>query len=250
MAAPEEAPEPLKYQTLALKVSIHCEGCKREVKRVLQHIDGVYKISVDSQQHKVVVTGNVTAESLIRKLTKSGKHAELWPKQKPIENAGGGGGGGKKKKNKNKNDGKPNEPPENTENDVTYSGDDSSAEASDKPDSEAPPLPEKQSGTEKAVTDAGCGKKKGKKSRKEHDSSSGGSGKPGGADPEVASQEAGQKAADGSSLAIPLAIDAVSYSSVHPMPILMQQQSNCIYSTEPPGSYYFSEENANACCLM
>lgn len=30
----------LMLQTLALKVSIHCEGCKREVKRVLQHIDG------------------------------------------------------------------------------------------------------------------------------------------------------------------------------------------------------------------
>ncbi|RWW86841.1 hypothetical protein BHE74_00004376 [Ensete ventricosum] len=213
-------------------------------------LSGVYKISVDSQQHKVVVTGNVTAENLIRKLTKSGKHAELWPKQKPVENAGGGGGCGKKKKNNKKNDGKPNEPPENTENNVTSSGDDSSVEASDKPESEAPPVPLKQNGTEKAATDAGRGKKKGKKGQKEHDSSSGGSGKPGGPDPEVASQEAGKKAAGGSSLAIPPAIDAVSYSSVHPMPILMQQQSNCIYPTAPPGSYYFSEENANACCLM
>ncbi|CAD5192832.1 unnamed protein product, partial [Musa acuminata subsp. malaccensis] len=35
MAAAEEGPEPLKYQTLALKVSTHCEGCKREVKRIL-----------------------------------------------------------------------------------------------------------------------------------------------------------------------------------------------------------------------
>ncbi|KAB1202935.1 Copper transport protein ATX1 [Morella rubra] len=79
---PEEAPEALKYQTWVLKVSIHCEGCKKKVKKVLQSIEGVYTTTVDSPQHKVTVTGNVEADTLIKKLLKSGKHAELCPEKK------------------------------------------------------------------------------------------------------------------------------------------------------------------------
>lgn len=72
----------LKYKTLVFKVLIHCEGCKKKVKKVLQAIDGVYETTVDSQQHKVTVTCSVDAETLIKKLTKSGKHVEVWPHQK------------------------------------------------------------------------------------------------------------------------------------------------------------------------
>jgi hypothetical protein len=43
---------------------------------------GVYTTTVDSQQHKVTVTGNVEADTLIKKLLRSGKHAELWPEKK------------------------------------------------------------------------------------------------------------------------------------------------------------------------
>ncbi|WVY98741.1 hypothetical protein V8G54_030892 [Vigna mungo] len=42
-------------------------------------MQGVYDIDIDQKQHKVVVTGNVDGELLIWKLTKAGKHAELWP---------------------------------------------------------------------------------------------------------------------------------------------------------------------------
>ncbi|KAJ0980674.1 hypothetical protein J5N97_008929 [Dioscorea zingiberensis] len=116
MAAPlaaGEATEPLKYQTWVLKVSIHCEGCKRTVKKTLQNIDGVYKTTIDSQQHKVTVTGNVSAETLIKKLLKTGKHAELWPENKinnqnstpnSNNNNNNNNNGGKKNKNKNKNE--------------------------------------------------------------------------------------------------------------------------------------------------
>ncbi|KAJ0977705.1 hypothetical protein J5N97_013179 [Dioscorea zingiberensis] len=83
MASREESSEPLKYQTWVLRVSIHCEGCRKKVKRVLQNINGVYEILIDSRQHKVTVTGNVDAETLIKKLAKSHKHAELWPEPKP-----------------------------------------------------------------------------------------------------------------------------------------------------------------------
>ncbi|KAK6913783.1 Heavy metal-associated domain, HMA [Dillenia turbinata] len=73
--------EPLKYQIWVLKVSIHCEGCKRKVKKVLQGIDGVYITTIDLHQQKVTVAGNVDAETLIKKLNKTGKHAELWPEK-------------------------------------------------------------------------------------------------------------------------------------------------------------------------
>ncbi|CAK7333169.1 unnamed protein product [Dovyalis caffra] len=77
----EEASKALKCQTWVLKVSIHCQGCKRKVKKVLQSIDGVYTTSIDSQQQRVTVTGNIEAGTLIKKLMKTGKHAEIWPEK-------------------------------------------------------------------------------------------------------------------------------------------------------------------------
>ncbi|XP_004293637.1 PREDICTED: copper transport protein ATX1-like [Fragaria vesca subsp. vesca] len=73
----EEPPGSLKYQTWVLKVSIHCEGCKKKVKKVLQSIEGVYTITIDSRLHKVTVTGNVEAETLLKKLLRSNKDVEL-----------------------------------------------------------------------------------------------------------------------------------------------------------------------------
>ncbi|KAI3828517.1 hypothetical protein L1987_02618 [Smallanthus sonchifolius] len=77
---PEELNTPiLKYKTWVLKVSIHCVGCKRKLKKVLRPIEGVYTIDIDSKLHKVTVVGNVEVDALIKKLVKSGKHAEKWP---------------------------------------------------------------------------------------------------------------------------------------------------------------------------
>ncbi|KAK4851802.1 hypothetical protein QYF36_018550 [Acer negundo] len=87
---PEENQEHLNYKTWVLRVSIHCEGCKKKVKKILTNIDGVYTTNIDLRQHKVTVIGNVDAATLIRKLEKNGKHAELWPEHKD------------KKKSKNK----------------------------------------------------------------------------------------------------------------------------------------------------
>lgn len=76
----------IKGQTCTLKVDIHCEGCKDKVKKKLQKIDGVYTVKIDSEQGKVAVTGNIDAATLIKKLAKSGKHAELWGGQKGSSN--------------------------------------------------------------------------------------------------------------------------------------------------------------------
>lgn len=78
----EEKQEQLKYKTSVLRVSIHCEGCKRKVKKILTNIDGVYTTNIDLRQQKVIVAGDVASETLIRKLEKNGKHAELWPESK------------------------------------------------------------------------------------------------------------------------------------------------------------------------
>ncbi|KAH7676708.1 Copper chaperone domain-containing protein [Dioscorea alata] len=181
MALVEEVIEPLKYQTLALKVSIHCEGCKRKVKRVLQSIDGVYKIAFDAQQHKVTITGNVDAETLIKKLLKNGKNAELWPEIKPPNP---NPNPKSKKKKKSKSSQKPPEsaenpeskpsaatgddetPGENTELDSSKS-DDSDEEPNNPspPADNPPPLTPTPNGGAPA---SGGGKKKKKKKKKPH----------------------------------------------------------------------------------
>lgn len=38
-------------------------------------------MNIDSQQQKVTVTGNIDAKTLIKKLVKTGKHAEMWPEK-------------------------------------------------------------------------------------------------------------------------------------------------------------------------
>ncbi|KAA8529076.1 hypothetical protein F0562_033436 [Nyssa sinensis] len=68
----------LKIQTCVLKVNIHCDGCKQEVKKLLQRIEGVYQVNIDSEQQKVTVSGSVDSATLIKKLVRAGKHAELW----------------------------------------------------------------------------------------------------------------------------------------------------------------------------
>ncbi|XWS35040.1 hypothetical protein CRYUN_Cryun21dG0091900 [Craigia yunnanensis] len=76
----------MKIQTCVLKVNLHCDGCKHKVKKILQKIDGVYKTSIDSEQGKVTISGNVDPAVLIKKLAKSGKHAELWGAPKANNN--------------------------------------------------------------------------------------------------------------------------------------------------------------------
>ncbi|RDX67781.1 Heavy metal-associated isoprenylated plant protein 36, partial [Mucuna pruriens] len=73
--------EPLPCKTVLLRVSIHCQGCKRKVDKILRAIHGVYDVDIDLRQQKVAVAGNVNGEMLIKKLTKAGKHAELWPEK-------------------------------------------------------------------------------------------------------------------------------------------------------------------------
>ncbi|KAL1531925.1 heavy metal-associated isoprenylated plant protein 37-like [Salvia divinorum] len=67
----------LKIQTCVLRVNIHCEGCQQKVKKILQRIEGVYQVKIDAEQQKVTVFSNVDSATLVKKLVKAGKHAEL-----------------------------------------------------------------------------------------------------------------------------------------------------------------------------
>ncbi|KAG6757684.1 hypothetical protein POTOM_038006 [Populus tomentosa] len=107
----------LFVQTCVLKVNIHCDGCKQKVKKHLQRIEGaqlliiisilyynvlafsflmwdsgllcllffifivqqrVYQVNIDAEQQKVTVSGTVDTATLIKKLVRAGKHAEVW----------------------------------------------------------------------------------------------------------------------------------------------------------------------------
>ncbi|POO02276.1 Heavy metal-associated domain containing protein [Trema orientale] len=76
----------LKIQKCVLKVNIHCDGCKAKVKKILQKIDGVFTIDIDADQGKVTVSGTADPAIIIKKLAKSGKHAELWGAPKSNQN--------------------------------------------------------------------------------------------------------------------------------------------------------------------
>ncbi|XP_057962563.1 heavy metal-associated isoprenylated plant protein 36 [Malania oleifera] len=149
----EEASGPaLKYKTWVLRVSIHCEGCKKKVKKILHNIDGVYTTDIDLKQQKVTVNGNVDAQILIKKLNKNGKHAELWPeKAQQKENKSG----------KGKNKGKQNDPADNSEG--SDHGDKEQEEvpkaeapsSSAKNSTEAAPMPKNSEGAAPAKTNEG-----------------------------------------------------------------------------------------------
>uniref|UniRef100_A0ACD5XB57 Uncharacterized protein n=1 Tax=Avena sativa TaxID=4498 RepID=A0ACD5XB57_AVESA len=77
------AAEPVECQVLVLRVSIHCEGCKKKVKKVLQHVDGVFRCDIDGRRNRVTVTASkkIDAGVLVARLRKSGKLAEPWPEE-------------------------------------------------------------------------------------------------------------------------------------------------------------------------
>ncbi|XP_022989984.1 heavy metal-associated isoprenylated plant protein 37 [Cucurbita maxima] len=68
----------LKFQTCDLRVNIYCDGCKQKVKKLLHRIEGVFQVAIGAEDQKVTVLGSVDSATLINKLVRAGKHAELW----------------------------------------------------------------------------------------------------------------------------------------------------------------------------
>ncbi|KAL8545571.1 hypothetical protein ACS0TY_005638 [Phlomoides rotata] len=89
--------EAIKQKTCILKASIHCEGCKRKVKKLLNQVQGVESVDVDIKQQKVTVIGNVDVDTLVKKLVKSGKNAQVWPQKEEKKDKIHGNGKSKEK---------------------------------------------------------------------------------------------------------------------------------------------------------
>ncbi|RDX66646.1 Heavy metal-associated isoprenylated plant protein 37, partial [Mucuna pruriens] len=70
--------ELLKIETFVLKVHMNCQGCMNKVRKVLQKVEGVCKVDINAEEQKAIVTGIVNPSTLVQKLAKFGKHAEIW----------------------------------------------------------------------------------------------------------------------------------------------------------------------------
>ncbi|KAI5067159.1 hypothetical protein GOP47_0017687 [Adiantum capillus-veneris] len=71
---------PAKLETITLKAFIHCEGCRRKIRRIIRVLDDVEDVVVDSTTGKVTVTGsNLDVKIIMQRLQKYGKQAEVWP---------------------------------------------------------------------------------------------------------------------------------------------------------------------------
>ncbi|KAL5076865.1 hypothetical protein RYX36_015849 [Vicia faba] len=57
---------------------MNCEGCRAKVKKVLKKVEGVYGVNINAEEQEVIVTGTVNPSTLVQKLAKLGKHAEIW----------------------------------------------------------------------------------------------------------------------------------------------------------------------------
>ncbi|KAI5349609.1 PREDICTED: heavy [Prunus dulcis] len=59
-------------------VSMHCNACERTVAKTLSKLKGVEKFTTDMNKHKVVVTGKMDPQKVLKKLRKkTGKKVEI-----------------------------------------------------------------------------------------------------------------------------------------------------------------------------
>ncbi|GAB2234077.1 hypothetical protein Droror1_Dr00003314 [Drosera rotundifolia] len=72
------ASSPSHNQMVVLRVSIHCKGCERKLRKHLSNMDGVTSFSIDLATKKVTVVGTVTPLSVLMSISKV-KNAQFWP---------------------------------------------------------------------------------------------------------------------------------------------------------------------------
>ncbi|KAL2341758.1 hypothetical protein Fmac_009698 [Flemingia macrophylla] len=252
---PQLASQALNYQTWFLKVSIHCEGCRRKVKKVLNSIDGVFTATVDAQQQKVTVTGSVGVETLLRKLVRAGKHAEIWPESLTGDGIISGKGVNKNKKNEAK------EPLRNHEQKTSEN------KSRNKPAAEN--SPEKSPSGGQAPVEGGCAGGSGKKKKKVQSGSNGLSSASSGASANTGIQfqdvvgqvneTRQQQSFSYPETGYPPMVYVASYNRFYPSyyvpssPYLCSglYQDGYHFQSPPLVSFeIFSDENANGCSVM
>ncbi|GLJ10427.1 hypothetical protein SUGI_0128040 [Cryptomeria japonica] len=65
-------------KVVVLKVSLHCQGCAKKVRRHLSKMEGVISVAIDLEKKMVTVMGNVSPIGILESVCKV-KNAELWP---------------------------------------------------------------------------------------------------------------------------------------------------------------------------
>lgn len=65
-------------QVVVLKVSLHCRGCERKMRKHISRMEGVTSFNIDFAAKKVTVAGKVTPLSVLSSISKV-KNAQLWP---------------------------------------------------------------------------------------------------------------------------------------------------------------------------
>ncbi|KAK9074711.1 hypothetical protein SSX86_003029 [Deinandra increscens subsp. villosa] len=66
-------------QTVEIKVKMDCDGCERRVKNSVKHIKGVKSVEVNRKQSRVIVSGYVDPNHVLKRVKSTGKRAEFWP---------------------------------------------------------------------------------------------------------------------------------------------------------------------------
>ncbi|KAL2250558.1 protein SODIUM POTASSIUM ROOT DEFECTIVE 2 [Sesamum indicum] len=64
-------------QVVVLRVSLHCRGCERKMRKHISRMEGVTSFNIDFAAKKVTVTGNVTPLEVLSSISKV-KNAQLW----------------------------------------------------------------------------------------------------------------------------------------------------------------------------
>nr|GMC96640.1 copper transport protein ATX1 [Ipomoea batatas]GMD00529.1 copper transport protein ATX1 [Ipomoea batatas]GMD02138.1 copper transport protein ATX1 [Ipomoea batatas] len=61
-----------------MKVNLHCDECIRKILKAIKKIEDIETYDVDKNLNKVMVTGKVTNEEVVKALHKIGKQASSW----------------------------------------------------------------------------------------------------------------------------------------------------------------------------
>ncbi|XP_075509242.1 protein SODIUM POTASSIUM ROOT DEFECTIVE 2-like [Primulina tabacum] len=70
---PSSSPE----QVVVLRVSLHCRGCEKKMRKHISRMEGVTSFDIDFLAKKVTVVGNITPLSVLSSISKV-KNAQLW----------------------------------------------------------------------------------------------------------------------------------------------------------------------------
>eukprot|EP01018_Ginkgo_biloba_P022130 Gb_31193 [translate_table: standard] len=67
-----------KPKEVVLRVSLHCPGCAKKVRKHISKMEGVTSFAIDLEEKKVTVAGNISPIGVLESISKV-KNAEFWP---------------------------------------------------------------------------------------------------------------------------------------------------------------------------